>query len=394
MSARMQGYGSAMEAPPRRLDRSFFALEAQAVSPAGEVEARLTHIWERILGIDGLGVEDDFFQIGGDSLLAVALFGEIGREFGQAPALSVLLDCPTVRSLAGRLQQQNRISSSSPLIAVRAEGARPPLFLAHAIEGDVVFAHKILPYLSADQPLYAIRARGLEGDEVPHRRFEDMAADFLALIRQVQPRGPYFIVGYCAGSLTALEMARQLRASAEDVGFVGLIDPNTHPNAAPWLYWRDPDSRPVLLLRRAIAALEVARARAGLRRMSLRTGPRREAGESDDRYSRRQAIWGGITEALARYRPRPYAGSVTIFGSTRRMSHLVRMLPGWGALATAHEVLGFKGGHDDLFERSLPQLAAALREALERASLSAIKAAPADDAGQAKAPAHRAERAA
>src|SRR5262249_49120012 len=178
------------------------------------------------------------------SLLGVALFGEIQRVFGQAPPLSILLECPTVRRLAARLSAPANASAGTPLIPIRVAGSGPPLFLAHAIDGDVVFAHKLLPYLSEDQPLYAIRARGLEGEEAPHRRFEQMAADFVALIREVQPHGPYALLGYCAGSLTALEMARLLRASGQEIAFVGLIDPNTHPNAAPWLYWHHPDSAP------------------------------------------------------------------------------------------------------------------------------------------------------
>jgi thioesterase domain-containing protein len=177
-------------------------------------------------------------------------------------------------------------------------------------------------------------------------------------------------------------MARQLRAAGEPVGFVGLIDPNTHPNAAPWLYWRDPDAGAVMFLRRGIALMEIARARTGLRRGGLPSGPRREAGESDDRYGRRRQIWAGITEALAHYRPRPYDGPVTVFGSTQRIARLVRWFPGWSALAAQREVFDFAGGHQDLFERSLPQLAATLRRVLDQAHLSAAPVSRGVDARQ------------
>lgn len=350
-----------------RLERSVFALETPYVAPSGDTELKLTEIWEEVLGIEGLGAEDDYFLIGGDSLLGVTLFGEIQRVFGQAPPLSILLECPTVRRLATRLGAPGGAKAASPLVPIRSAGSKPPLFLAHAIDGDVVFAHKLLPYLPEDQPLYALRARGLEGEEAPHRRFEQMAADFVALIREVQPKGPYVLVGYCAGSLTALEMARQLRAAGEEIGFVGLIDPNTHPNAAPWLYWRHPDSAPVMLLRRAIALRDLVRGKLD-RRPAARAAaaPQREPGESEDRFIRRSAIWAGITEALAVYRPNPYRGPVAIFGSKSRIAHLARRRPGWSALASEREIFSFPGGHLDLFDRSLPQLASSLRQALNR----------------------------
>ena len=117
-----------------------------------------------------------------------------------------------------------------PLIAIRPEGSLPPLFFTHTILGDVVFVRQFLPFLPPEQPLYAIQARGLEGDDPPHTDFEEMASDFVKLIRRVQPAGPYFLAGLCDGSLTAVEMARILRAAGEDVAFVGLIDPRAHPS--------------------------------------------------------------------------------------------------------------------------------------------------------------------
>ncbi len=354
-------------APARRLDRSLFDLEVPHEPPGTDDERVLAGIWEEVLDVSGLGVNDDFFLIGGDSFLAVTLFGEIERAFGRAPPLSTLLDCPTIRQLAARLGRPAAEDGRSPLIAIRRAGSLPPLFLAHAIEGDVLFAHRILPHLDPAQPLYAIRARGLEGEEEPHASFEAMAADFVTLIREVRPRGPYFLAGYCAGSLTALEMARRLRAAGERVGFVGLIDPNTHPNAAPWLYWRNPDTAPVLFLRRAIALRE--RGRLSARSLTGRPrppglAPERLPGESEDRFRRREALWSGITAALACYRPRPYEGSVAIFGSSQRISHLARRRPGWGALAERHEVFSFDCSHLELFDQALPQLGGALRRAL------------------------------
>ena len=139
---------------------------------------------------------------------------------------------------------QRREAVQRPLIAIRPEGSLPPLFFTHTILGDVVFVRQFLPYLPPEQPLYAIQARGLEGDDPPHTDFEEMASDFVKLIRRVQPAGPYFLAGLCDGSLTAVEMARILRAAGEEVAFVGLIDPRANPVEVPWLYWKNPEAPP------------------------------------------------------------------------------------------------------------------------------------------------------
>src|SRR5512143_307891 len=123
-----EGTGSIMA----RLKRAHFGLRTPFVPPASEMERRLKDIWEAVLDIDGLGVEDDYFDLGGESLAAVTIFAELESQFGEMPPLSILLDCPTIRLLAAELDKLGVKVANSPLLAVKAEGSRPPLFYTHA----------------------------------------------------------------------------------------------------------------------------------------------------------------------------------------------------------------------------------------------------------------------
>jgi len=358
-------------------ERAQFALAAPAVAPATAGETRLLAIWEQVLEIQGLGVEDDYFELGGDSLVGLILFGEVESAFGVALPVSTLLDCPNVRLLAQRLEEekapvapppvaaaqppapviQRREAVQRPLIAIRPEGSLPPLFFTHTILGDVVFVRQFLPYLPPEQPLYAIQARGLEGDDPPHTDFEEMASDFVKLIRKVQPAGPYFLAGLCDGSLTAVEMARILRAAGEEVAFVGLIDPRANPVEVPWLYWKNPEAPATRLWRWAV------RRRLHLRR---RLGPLvgwhtpRETVERPvqgaEMQRRHLAIRIGMTKALTSYRPRPYGGAITVFASTDRIGRLQHVKPGWGALARQWTLHPIAAAHVDIFASGLPLL--------------------------------------
>ena len=370
-------------------ERGQFGLAEPVVPPATEGERRLLAIWQEVLDIRGLGVEDDYFELGGDSLVGLILFGEIERGFGQALPVSVLLDCPTVRLLARRLEGSTAAAAGSsapvitvpraapvirreavqrPLIAIRAEGNLPPLFFTHTILGDVVFVRQFLPYLPPEQPLYAIQARGLEGEDAPHNDFEEMAADFVKLIRRVQPAGPYFLAGLCDGSLTAVEMARILRAAGEEVAFVGLVDPRTNPVEVPWLYWADPEALPTRLWRWAIRRTLHLRRRVG---PLIGWNPPEETIERPahgaEMERRHLAIRVGMTVALKAYRPKPYGGAITIFASTDRIGRVRERKPGWSALARHWVLHPIATAHVDIFGTGLPQLGGRMRESLDEA---------------------------
>jgi len=193
-------------------------------APRDEVERRLKTIWESNLNVHPIGVEDDYFELGGDSFKAVALFVEIENEFGQALPLTTLLKAPTIRRIGDLLREDKKESAWSALVPLQPEGTQPPLYCMHAAGGDVLFYRDLARHLGRDQPVYGLQARGMSRIETTHNSVEEMAAYYLDAIRAFQPQGPYYLGGSSFGGLVAFEMARQLDALGQPVGLLALFD--------------------------------------------------------------------------------------------------------------------------------------------------------------------------
>jgi acyl transferase domain-containing protein len=187
------------------------------------VEKALKDLWQELLGVHPVERTDDFFALGGHSLVAIRLFSRLEKMFGKRLPLATLFAAPTIAQLAGLLVQTDLAPSWSPLVKIRAEGTRPPFFSIHSEGGNVLEYHALAKALNADQPFYGIQAKGLEGDRIVSVSVEDMARDYIREIRRVQPGGPYYLGGYCLGGLVAYDMARQLEAEGEAIGFLGMV---------------------------------------------------------------------------------------------------------------------------------------------------------------------------
>jgi len=194
------------------------------VAPRDELEQKLVEIWEKILGKKPIGIIDNFFELGGHSLLAVKLFNQIEKHLDKKLPLSQLFQSPTIQELAVLLKDSGWQPSSSSLISIKSAGSHPPLFGVHGMGGEVLVFNSLSQYLDANQPLYGLRARGLDGQQSPHNCLEQMAADYLQEIFQVQPVGPYFLSGFSSGGRVAFEMARQLREQGHSVALLALFD--------------------------------------------------------------------------------------------------------------------------------------------------------------------------
>lgn len=202
------------------------------VPPSTELEKKLVLIWQKTLGLKRIGVHDNFFDLGGDSLIASALFVEIERQFGLRLPLSFVVENNTVRRMAGELQNPRRARGLVPL---HPEGTKPPLFLVPGAYGDALFWRSLLPYLPPDRPVFGVQALQRDGDHLYRYSVEQVAQRFLEDIRVVQPAGPYRLLGYSFGGLIAFEMACQLETVGESVSFVGLVDtspPGSHREAS------------------------------------------------------------------------------------------------------------------------------------------------------------------
>ena len=192
--------------------------------PANSTERKLQEIWESLLGVSPIGLNQNYFELGGTSILAVRLFSKIASEFGRKLPLSILFEAQTIARLARVLREDGHSAGWSPLVAVQPKGSRPPFFCVHAAGGNVLVYRELSEHLGADQPFYGLQAQGLDGERPILETIEDMATLYVNEVRSFQPHGPYFLGGYCMGGTVAFEMAQQLRSQGEEVALLALFD--------------------------------------------------------------------------------------------------------------------------------------------------------------------------
>src|SRR6185312_7785117 len=196
--------------PPAAADYKFTGDDY--VAPRNEIEVRLGRLWCETLKRDQISVRDNFFEIGGQSLLAVALFLRIEDEFSRRLPLVTLFSCPTIESLAILLSSEKEKSAWDSLVPIQPQGSKPPLFLVHGAGGNVLLYRNLAKHFARDYPLYGLQSRGLDSVSRPLTTIEEMADAYLAEVRAVQKTGPYHLGGYCLGGTIAYEMARILRS--------------------------------------------------------------------------------------------------------------------------------------------------------------------------------------
>lgn len=304
-------------------------LSTSFAEPEDAVEEQLASWWQELLGVEQVGIDDDFFEVGGHSLVAVRLFARIKKKWQLEYPLSVLFEAPTIRGCAAliraELPEDSAIGTPSeakparpkhrylvPLNDVRGRTGTP-FFLVAGMFGNVLNLRHLAAHLDDDQPMYAIQARGLHGDDRPHCRFEDMARDYLEEIRQLQPEGPYLLGGFSGGGITAFEMAQQLRSVGEEVGALVLLDtpvtqvPNANRVERMLIWWER--------LCRGGAGYLVDWPR---KRLAWEFEKRRQRASAEERdlapaEFRSELIQDGFIEALKKYEIRPIDCRLTLF---------------------------------------------------------------------------------
>ncbi len=192
-------------------------------SPKDEVEARLVELWEAHFKMRPIGVDQNFFELGGDSLLAARLFAQMEKSFQMDLPMATLLEAPTISELARIISSRNSSSLGSSLVAIQTDGTRPPLFCVHGHMGEVFYCRNLSRALGSDQPLYGLRSQGLRGEPL-HHTVEEMAVHYVSEIRKVQAHGPYFLSGFCLGGMVAFEMAKLLEKGGEKIALLVLFN--------------------------------------------------------------------------------------------------------------------------------------------------------------------------
>ncbi|GGS45373.1 type I polyketide synthase [Streptomyces griseoviridis] len=210
-------------------------LTTEHVAPRTEREAAVTRLWEEALGIGGIGVHDNFFDLGGDSMRAVLLAGRLRRTGVLTVPAATLLAAPTVAGVLAAADERGgpepgtAPTALGPLLPLRAEGTAMPLFCVHPGAGVSWRYTGLLPHLGGDQPVYGIQAAGLDGTAPPAPDAAAMVAHYLGLVRRIQPHGPYRLLGWSYGGFVAHAMACALQADGERVELLALLDaPQPH----------------------------------------------------------------------------------------------------------------------------------------------------------------------
>lgn len=198
-------------------------------APRLPAELWLAAVWEELLGVRPAGIRDNFFDLGGNSLLAAQLTGRIEQSYGRRLPLAALLDRPTIEQLAALLAGAPAGAgpgAGTRVLPVQAEGGRPPFFFLHGFwTGEAFYCFTLARACGPDQPFYVIEPCTFRAQDGPPP-LEAIARAHIDAMREVQPRGPYRLGGFCNGGLLAYEMARQLERDGEQVAFLALVSPS------------------------------------------------------------------------------------------------------------------------------------------------------------------------
>lgn len=202
-----------------------FILKTEYKAPNTPLEKELTRIWSEVLKVKRIGVNDNFFQLGGSSLLAKLIIVRISEKLHiEKIPLAIFLHAPTIGKMARILSRKDFSVPPASLTKIQGKGSRQPIYCVHACSGEVLFLTDLACHLGLEQPFYALRAQGLDENTVPYTRVEDMAAHYLREIQAVQPEGPYFLGGAGVGGMIALEMAQRLISQNKKVALLILMD--------------------------------------------------------------------------------------------------------------------------------------------------------------------------
>jgi thioesterase domain-containing protein/acyl carrier protein len=343
------------------------------IRPAQPLSAwDIAALWERILDVSPVGLDDEFFDLGGDSLLALQIFHEIERATGRSLPITAIYDAATPRRLADLLEA-GPTKSFSPLVTIRP-GKTEPLFVFHGVGGNVIELQRFGRLIDTDHPVIAVQAKGVDGADEPLDRLEHMVDFYLSALRARQPHGPYYFAGYSFGGLLAMELARRLRAENETIAQLVFIDTFAHPNTFPTL------ARQIVRVRTALNAFRTMPPHQAFRftmaRLRGQADPINRAGQ----LFANNAVAAGATAlrkvydagnvALLHYRPVPYAGKIVFL---RARTSIFPIAPAriWRNLVEGIELHSVDADHDSMVREDSSALAATLTCVLRRGDRAA-----------------------
>jgi thioesterase domain-containing protein/acyl carrier protein len=312
----------------------------------------LTAIWQRVLQLPFVQLDDDFFDLGGDSSLALQLFSEIAEVCHRELPPVTIYQARTIAALAALLEQPT--APRFPALVQLKPGAKnPPIFLVHGLGGSVMDFFQPVRHIESDHPIYGIQSKGIDGVDQPLERIEDMAEFSIEAVRELQPRGPYVLIGYSLGGLVALEMAQRLSAAGEKIALLAMLD------AYPHMRYLSFGQRTRLIARQAKRGFHA------LADFSASSSYKPPAGVS--LTPAMQRVRDSAYLALTRYKPRFYSGEIKFVRAAIGSGFPSNAAAVWRPLVEEITVETVPGDHLGMIATHYAELAAVLSRYLREA---------------------------
>lgn len=194
------------------------------VAPRTANEKLVAEIWQQLMGIENISMTDNFFELGGRSLVAVQIMARIEKETGKRLPLATLFEYATIEKLAARLEIDPSSITWESLVPIKPSGSKMPLYIVHGAGLNVLLFNALAMNMDAEQPVYGLQARGLNGVDEPLDVMEEIATNYITEIVAKNPDGPYALAGYSLGGIIAFEMAKQLMAAGKEVKMLAMFD--------------------------------------------------------------------------------------------------------------------------------------------------------------------------
>ncbi len=351
-------------------------------APRDMVERQLVEIWQSTLGIPKISTRASFFSLGVGSLAALRLINHMNRVYALDLGLASLISASTIESVADLVRTRFSPNTSSSLVPIQPHGTRPPLFIVHGIGGNIVNFYTLSMRMGREQPVFGVQAQALESKKSALLHLKDMAAHYLEEIRQVQPQGPYYLLGYSFGGTMVLEMAHQLKAAGQQVAMLGMLDSKSQDYLAELSKTITMQSK----INRRVGQYKGNTSRLSTRDRIAYT--KEKIVTRAIRYSVFMAaalkfksvpsFMKSATDinyvAAKNYKLSPYDGTLTLFRATEQDDPNAPRELGWDAIfKRGVEVRTLPGDHERIFlEPGIDVLAEGLRDALKLAHAAQV----------------------
>jgi amino acid adenylation domain-containing protein len=346
------------------------------VAPQSEIELKLVQIWESLLQISPISVHDNFFDLGGNSLVAVRLMAKIQREFQQELPIAVLFQKATPEQLATELLRRRWSTTHAALVEIQPAGTKRPFFCVHPVGGEVFCYTELARQLGSEQPFYGFQVPRQSDKQISLQTIEEMACSYITEMQEVQPSGPYLLGGWSMGGVIAFEMAQQLVQQGHKVALLALFEsypPVGQPqNARALIQQFSEDLEGVFSQRLHVDSTLLQDLAPDEQLIQVYI----HAKQADiippdlelEHLQNMFAIYRRNVEALRHYQPQTYADRLTLFTSSLIGNRPGDKTRGWQALATQElDVHIIPGNHYSILKKpNLYSLVELLKESLDK----------------------------